>query len=62
MKTYRFPKDYLSPVIQHIANYGLTILSLVPSNDDYVMEVDSDQLPEGEYEHLNHEYNLVEVV
>ncbi len=62
MKTYEFNKDNLSPVVQHVASYGITILSLTPSGDNYIMQVDADQLPEGEYEHLNQEYGLVEVV
>jgi hypothetical protein len=61
MKNYTFPQEYLSPVIQHIASYGIKVLSMTPDNGNYVIQVEATELPPGEYEHLNQEYQLEEV-
>lgn len=61
MKTYRFPKEHLSPVMAHIGSYQITILSLSPNGDYYITELDCENLPDGEYQHLNTEYNFEEV-
>jgi hypothetical protein len=62
MKTYQFPQEYLSPVIQHVASYGIKVLSMQPNNGNYVMQLEAAELPPGEYEHLNQEYQLEETV
>lgn len=62
MKTYRFPKDQLTPIMSHVDAYQITILSLAPNNNDYIMELDCDNLPLGEYEHLNTEFALEEII
>jgi phage gp46-like protein len=62
MKTYQFPQEYLSPVIQHVASYGIKVLSMQPNDGNYVIQVEATELPEGEYNHLNQEYQLEEVV
>jgi hypothetical protein len=62
MKTYQFPQQYLSEVIQHIASYGIKVLSMNPDNGNYNIEVEAVELPEGEYQHLNQEYQLEEIL
>ena len=62
MRTYRFPKEHLSPVMAHIGSYQITVLSLAPNGDYYITELDCLDLPDGEYVHLNTEYGFEEVV
>lgn len=62
MKTYKFPKEHLSPVMAHIGSYQITMLSLTPDGDYYITSLDCQELPPGEYEHLNTEYKFEEVV
>jgi hypothetical protein len=62
MKTYTFPQEHLSPVIQHISSYGIKVLSMQPTDSRYILELEATELPPGEYEHLQQEYDLQEVV
>lgn len=62
MKTYKFPKEHLSPVMAHIGSYQITVLSLTPNGDYYTSELDCQDLPEGEYLHLNQEYTFEEII
>ena len=62
MKTYQFSQEQLSPVMVHIAAYQIIVLSLSPQNNNYVTELDCNELPPGEYEHLNEQYGFEEIV
>lgn len=62
MKIYKFPKQHMGSIMAHISAFEITVLSLVPNNDYYISELDCDQLPEGQYEHLQEQFGLEEVI
>lgn len=61
MAKYRFPAIELNGVISHVVAYDVTILSMTPDNNDYIMELNA-PISEDEVIHLNESYGLVEVV
>ena len=60
MATYRFPSTAITGIVSHILAYDLTILSMTPDNDYYVMELNG-SISESEVVHLNEEYGLTKV-
>lgn len=57
---YSFPIENVIGIILHIQAYDSTILSMIPENANYVIEIDK-QITFEQFEHLSEQYGLVEI-
>lgn len=61
MAKYRFATTDLNGIMSHIAAYDARILSMVPDGEDYYLVEINITIVEDQYQHLNEEYDFVEV-
>lgn len=61
MYTYTFPHEHFKSIMDHMAGLQIVVSSLTLNGLTYTM-VCTSQIDSDQYNHLNQQYSLVEVV
>lgn len=59
---YSFDAVYVIDVLQHLASYKMIVYTMTLVDNSYVVAINTDVFPEGEYQHLQDNFNFQQVI